>query len=206
MTYQCCLNNIDRVSTFWRVLEQFSDNLRCCPNMFSSTESRVACTRCNSNRVRSLSAVHEYHRVAQSVNKRHHTHHHSSYNSGVTVASHNTRNESSSFSSRTESSRPEHLPSIGYSMSSFDFGTRRDSECDSPSATSASSRKDSVFEPSTLTGLRSAQSTEDITRLEKRESAKREAIAYRAKDIALADKEEPKSKKKKSIKMKGLFL
>ena len=174
--------------------------------MFSSTELRVACTRCNSNRVRSLSAVHEYHRVAQSVNKRHHTHHHSSYNSSGTVASHSTtRNDSSSFSSRNESSsRPEHLPSIGYSMSSFDFGTRRDSECDSPSATSASSRKDSVFEPSSLAGLRGAQSTEDITRLEKREIAKREAMAYRVKDSTLAEKEEPKAKKKKVNKMKGL--
>lgn len=47
MTYQCCLNSIDRVSTFWRVLEQFSDNLRCCTNLFSSVDYRQACNRCH---------------------------------------------------------------------------------------------------------------------------------------------------------------
>ncbi|XP_057307411.1 polycomb protein Scm-like isoform X2 [Hydractinia symbiolongicarpus] len=46
VTYQCCLNNIDRVSKFWTVLEQFSDNLRCCQNLFSSTKFFSACSRC----------------------------------------------------------------------------------------------------------------------------------------------------------------
>ena len=52
-TYQCCLDNIDRVSAFWRVLEQFADNLRCCQNLFSSTEFGSRCSRCNRTRTNS---------------------------------------------------------------------------------------------------------------------------------------------------------
>ncbi|XP_066924748.1 polycomb protein Scm-like isoform X1 [Clytia hemisphaerica] len=141
VTYQCCLNSIDRVSTFWRVLEQFSDNLRCCPNIFSSTESRLPCTRCNNNRVRSLSSVHEYHRAIQSHSRK-------AYGTHSSYSSHSNRNDSYSRSEST--SRTEHSPNISYSMSSYDFGGRRDSECDSPNATS-NSRKDSVFEPPLLT-------------------------------------------------------
>lgn len=47
VTYQCSISNIDRVSSLWRLLEQFADNLRCCPNIFSSIEQRSQCYRCN---------------------------------------------------------------------------------------------------------------------------------------------------------------
>merc|ERR550534_2145393 len=73
MTYQCCLNSIDRVSTFWRVLEQFSDNLRCCPNLFSSVDYRQSCNRCQRARpvVTSLptytSADHHSSKISASV-------------------------------------------------------------------------------------------------------------------------------------------
>ena len=46
VTYKCCLNNVDRVSSFWKILEQFADNLRCCPNLFGSAEIHTACTLC----------------------------------------------------------------------------------------------------------------------------------------------------------------
>lgn len=195
VAYQCCLNSIDRVSTFWRVLEQFSDNLRCCPNMFSSTESRLTCTRCNSNRVRSMSAAHEYHRSFP-----HGKSHHSSYSQHSAFITKTLRNEYS----RSETSvRSERLPKThGYSIPSYDYVLRRDSGGDSPSV-SSNSRKDSVFEPSPI---RNVQQSEKQIRQEKRESSKRSAdFKDNEKDDVIVDEEsdeEPKQKKKKITKRK----
>ncbi|XP_047128414.1 sex comb on midleg-like protein 2 isoform X3 [Hydra vulgaris] len=44
-TFQCCLTVIDHVSSLWDILKQFADNLRSCPNLFS-TEMYASCPRC----------------------------------------------------------------------------------------------------------------------------------------------------------------
>ena len=46
VVFNCYLSNIDRVSTFWQIMEQFSDNLRCCSNMISGFELQTACPQC----------------------------------------------------------------------------------------------------------------------------------------------------------------
>ena len=45
-TLSCFLQNIDRVSIFWRVLEKFSDNLQCCENLFCGEHIRGPCAKC----------------------------------------------------------------------------------------------------------------------------------------------------------------
>ena len=45
-TFSCCLQNVDRAAIFWNVIARFSDNLRCCKNLFSSTKVQGTCTKC----------------------------------------------------------------------------------------------------------------------------------------------------------------
>ena len=225
VAYQCCLNSIDRVSTFWRVLEQFSDNLRCCPNMFASTEARLPCTRCSNNRTRSLSAVHEYHRTTvQSPIRKSYAGHTSSYSSGSHHHHQTQRNSGTEHYERQEHVRSEHLSSAGYNnMPTFDFGAasvsssttiRHDSECDSPNT---ASRKDSVFEAPLSTptaGEKSLTPSSKDSNIAVKRDLKRDASSlplsyqhhrergdYREVE---ADNEQPKSKKKKVFKMQGI--
>jgi len=44
--YNCHLSNVDRVSTFWKVMEQFCDNLRCCTNLLSGFKLQSTCPQC----------------------------------------------------------------------------------------------------------------------------------------------------------------
>lgn len=44
--YNCHLSNVDRVSTFWKVMEQFCDNLSCCSNLISGFELQSTCPQC----------------------------------------------------------------------------------------------------------------------------------------------------------------
>ncbi|XP_065057114.1 polycomb protein Scm-like isoform X2 [Rhopilema esculentum] len=46
VVYNCYLSTVDRVSTFWKVMEQFCDNLRCCTNLISGFELQTACPQC----------------------------------------------------------------------------------------------------------------------------------------------------------------
>ena len=46
MVYNCHLPSVDRVSTFWKVMEQFCDNLRCCSNLISGFELQSTCPQC----------------------------------------------------------------------------------------------------------------------------------------------------------------
>ena len=235
VAYQCCLNSIDRVSTFWRVLEQFSDNLRCCPNMFASTEARLPCTRCNNNRTRSLSAVQEsYHRTttAQSPVRKSYAGHSSSYSSSSHHHHHQTQRNTGDHYGRQEHVRSEHLLSAGYNnMPTFDFGAvsvssstiRHDSECDSPNT---SSRKDSVFEaplstPTAIEKSLTPSSSKDSNITNIKRDLKRDAVASSSsssvlpsyqhrprergdyREVEAAGDEQPKSKKKKIIKMQG---
>lgn len=45
-TLSCHLQNIDRVSVFWRVLEKFSDNIQCCENLFCGERITGPCHKC----------------------------------------------------------------------------------------------------------------------------------------------------------------
>jgi hypothetical protein len=45
-TLSCVLQNIDRVRIFWKVLERFTEDLRCCENFVSSTQIEGRCQKC----------------------------------------------------------------------------------------------------------------------------------------------------------------
>ncbi len=47
VVYKCYLSNVDRVSTFWKVMEQFGDNLRCCSNLISGFQLQATCPLCS---------------------------------------------------------------------------------------------------------------------------------------------------------------
>ena len=47
MAYNFHLSNVDRVSTFWKVMEQFCDNLRCCSNLVSGFHLQSTCPQCD---------------------------------------------------------------------------------------------------------------------------------------------------------------
>ncbi len=46
MACKCCLSDIDRVSSFWKVMEQFCDSLQCCSNFISGFELQTTCPQC----------------------------------------------------------------------------------------------------------------------------------------------------------------
>ena len=46
-TYTCCLQSVDHIWVFWNVFGRFTDNLRCCKNLFSSEKVQGVCPKCN---------------------------------------------------------------------------------------------------------------------------------------------------------------
>ncbi|XP_028409566.1 sex comb on midleg-like protein 2 isoform X2 [Dendronephthya gigantea] len=46
-TYTCCLQSVDHIWVFWNVFGRFTDNLRCCKNLFSSEKLHGVCPKCN---------------------------------------------------------------------------------------------------------------------------------------------------------------
>ena len=58
--YNCYLPNVDRVSTFWKVMEQFCDNLRCCSNLISGFELQSKCPQCGRRAQAKTSTIQNY--------------------------------------------------------------------------------------------------------------------------------------------------